>query len=325
MKRLVFGILAHVDSGKTTLSEALLYTAGNIRRLGRVDHGDAFLDTFEIERQRGITIFSKQAMLEGEGWSVTLLDTPGHVDFSSETERTLSVLDYAVLVISGTDGVQAHTETLWNLLRSHNIPVFLFVNKMDLAGAAKWKILDDLRRRFGDGFIDFSRESDQVSEDVAMYDDALMEQYLESGRIDPEATARLIAVRQIYPCFFGSALKLEGVEEFLEAMHSLTVMPDYPEAFGAKVFKISRDEKDERLTYLKVTGGTLRVRDVLSGGEGEEAWEEKANQLRLYSGVRFNPIQVAPAGSICAVTGLTRTYPGMGLGDEPQAEAPELQ
>ena len=178
MKRLVFGILAHVDSGKTTLSEALLYTAGNIRRLGRVDHGDAFLDTFEIERQRGITIFSKQAMLEGEGWSVTLLDTPGHVDFSSETERTLRVLDYAVLVISGPDGVQAHTETLWNLLRSHNIPVFLFVNKMDLAGAAKWKILDDLRRRFGDGFIDFSRESDQVSEDVAMYDDALMDQYL---------------------------------------------------------------------------------------------------------------------------------------------------
>ncbi|MBR4875581.1 MAG: GTP-binding protein, partial [Clostridia bacterium] len=244
MKRLVFGILAHVDSGKTTLSEALLYTAGNIRHLGRVDHGDAFLDTFEIERQRGITIFSKQAMLEGDGWSVTLLDTPGHVDFSSEAERTLSVLDYAVLVISGTDGVQAHTETLWNLLRSRGIPVFLFVNKMDLAGAAKWKIMDDLRRRFGDGFIDFSREADQVSEDIAMYDDALMEQYLESGHIDPEETARLIARRKIYPCFFGSALKLEGVEELLDAMHELTRMPEYPEAFGAKVFKISRDEKD---------------------------------------------------------------------------------
>ena len=325
MKRLVFGILAHVDSGKTTLSEALLYTAGNIRRMGRVDHGDAFLDTFEIERQRGITIFSKQAMLEGDGWSVTLLDTPGHVDFSSETERTLSVLDYAILVISGTDGVQAHTETLWNLLRSRGIPVFLFVNKMDLAGAAKWKVLDDLKRRFGDGFIDFSREPDAVHEDIAMYDDALMEQYLESGRIDPDATARLIAARQIYPCFFGSALKLEGVETFLEAMHELTRMPDYPEAFGAKVFKISRDEKDERLTYLKVTGGALRVRDLISGGAGDEAWEEKANQLRVYSGIKFTNIQTAPAGSVCAVTGLTRTYPGMGLGCEPQAEAPELQ
>ena len=325
MKRLVFGILAHVDSGKTTLSEALLYTAGNIRRMGRVDHGDAFLDTFEIERQRGITIFSKQAMLEGDGWSVTLLDTPGHVDFSSETERTLSVLDYAILVISGTDGVQAHTETLWNLLRSRGIPVFLFVNKMDLAGAAKWKVLDDLKRRFGDGFIDFSREPDAVHEDIAMYDDALMEQYLESGRIDPDATARLIAARQIYPCFFGSALKLEGVEMFLEAMHELTRMPDYPAAFGAKVFKISRDEKDERLTYLKVTGGALRVRDLISGGAGDEAWEEKANQLRVYSGIKFTNIQTAPAGSVCAVTGLNRTYPGMGLGCEPQAEAPELQ
>ena len=226
MKRLVFGILAHVDSGKTTLSEALLYTAGSIRRLGRVDHGDAFLDTFDIERQRGITIFSKQAMLEGEDCSITLLDTPGHVDFSSEAERTLRVLDYAVLVVSGTDGVQAHTETLWSLLRSHGIPVFLFINKMDLAGAVQRQLLSDLRRRLGDGFIDFSRPWEEVSEDIALCDESLMEQYLETGDIAPGAVAQLIAERRIYPCFFGSALRLEGVDALLRAMRELTRMPD---------------------------------------------------------------------------------------------------
>ncbi|MGM9638394.1 MAG: GTP-binding protein, partial [Butyricicoccaceae bacterium] len=325
MKRLVFGILAHVDSGKTTLSEALLYTAGSIRRLGRVDHGDAFLDTFEIERQRGITIFSKQAMLEGEDCSITLLDTPGHVDFSSEAERTLRVLDYAVLVVSGTDGVQAHTETLWSLLRSHGIPVFLFINKMDLAGAVQRQLLSDLRRRLGEGFVDFSRPWEAVLEDIALCDEGLMEQYLETGDIAPGAVARLIAERRIYPCFFGSALRLEGVDALLRAMRELTRMPDYPAEFGAEVFKIARDEKDERLTYLKVTGGALRVRDTVRGGDGEDAWEEKANQLRVYSGARYEAVQTAPAGTVCAVTGLTRTYPGMGLGCAPQAEAPELQ
>ena len=325
MKRLVFGILAHVDSGKTTLSEALLYTAGSIRRLGRVDHGDAFLDTFDIERQRGITIFSKQAMLEGGDCSITLLDTPGHVDFSSEAERTLRVLDYAVLVVSGTDGVQAHTETLWSLLRSHGIPVFLFINKMDLAGAVQRQLLSDLRRRLGEGFVDFSRPWEAVLEDIALCDEGLMEQYLETGDITPGAVARLIAERRIYPCFFGSALRLEGVDALLRAMRELTRMPDYPAEFGAEVFKIARDEKDERLTYLKVTGGALRVRDTVRGGDGEDAWEEKANQLRVYSGARFEAVQTAPAGTVCAVTGLTRTYPGMGLGCAPQAEAPELQ
>ena len=307
MKRLVFGILAHVDSGKTTLSEALLYTAGSIRRLGRVDHGDAFLDTFDIERQRGITIFSKQAMLEGEDCSITLLDTPGHVDFSSEAERTLRVLDYAVLVVSGTDGVQAHTETLWSLLRSHGIPVFLFINKMDLAGAVQRQLLSDLRRRLGEGFVDFSRPWEAVLEDIALCDEGLMEQYLETGDIAPGAVARLIAERRIYPCFFGSALRLEGVDALLRAMRELTRMPDYPAEFGAEVFKIARDEKDERLTYLKVTGGALRVRDTVRGGDGEDAWEEKANQLRVYSGARFEAVQTAPAGTVCAVTGLTHT------------------
>ncbi|MBQ3062725.1 MAG: TetM/TetW/TetO/TetS family tetracycline resistance ribosomal protection protein [Clostridia bacterium] len=325
MKRLVFGILAHVDSGKTTLSEGLLYTSGNIRKLGRVDHGDAFLDTFDIERQRGITIFSKQAMLESDDCQITLLDTPGHVDFSSETERTLSVLDYAVLVISGTDGVQAHTETLWELLKSHNIPVFVFVNKMDLAAMAPSVLLNDLRKRLGEGFVNFSAPQEEVDEEISLCDDGLIEQYLEHGFIEEEKKAQLIAGRRLFPVFFGSALKLDGVEQLLTAMQELTLMPEYPEEFGARVFKISRDEKDERLTYLKVTGGSLRVKDTVKGGEGDDEWEEKVNQLRIYSGVRFRPEQVAGPGAVVAATGLTHTYPGMGLGCEHEGQAPELR
>ncbi|MCI9405835.1 MAG: GTP-binding protein [Oscillospiraceae bacterium] len=324
MKRLVFGILAHVDAGKTTLSEALLYTAGSIRRAGRVDHKDAFLDTFALERQRGITIFSKQAMLEGEGFSIALLDTPGHVDFSSEMERTLDVLDYAVLVISGTEGIQAHTQTLWELLRRRRIPVFLFVNKMDLAGASVQPILEGLQKRFGPGFVNFSAPEEQIWEEASLCDEPLLKTYLEEGRLSPQQLARPIRRRSLFPCFFGCALRLEGVAPLLDAMKELTQMPDYPKDFGAKVFKIARDEKGERLTYLKVTGGVLQVRDTLSG-EKPQPWEEKANQLRVYSGSRFQPVQSAGAGAVCAVTGLTLTYPGMGLGCEASSASPQLQ
>jgi len=321
MKRLVFGVLAHVDSGKTTLSEALLYAAGAIRALGRVDHGDAFLDNFDIERKRGITIFSKQALLETGDTSLTLLDTPGHVDFSSETERTLEVLDYAVLVVSATDGVQAHTETLWKLLKRHHIPTFLFVNKMDLAGPVRSGLLKELKERFGDGFIDFSREREELLEDVSLCEEGLLDRYLEQDDLDDGEIARLIRQRKIFPCFFGAALRLQGVDALLGALDRWTVMPDYPETFGARVFKIARDDKDERLTYLKVTGGVLRARDTVSA----EDWEEKAQQLRLYSGARFTPLQAAPPGTVCAVTGLSRTWPGMGLGCERTADAPVLE
>lgn len=324
MKRLVFGILAHVDAGKTTLSEALLYTAGSIRRAGRVDHKDAFLDTFALERQRGITIFSKQAMLEGEGFSIALLDTPGHVDFSSEMERTLDVLDYAVLVISGAEGIQAHTQTLWELLRRRQIPVFLFVNKMDLPGASAAPVLEGLQKRFGPGFVNFSAPEEQIWEEASLCDEPLLETYLEKGGLSPQDLAEPIRRRRLFPCFFGSALRLHGVAPLFDAMKELTQMPAYPEDFGAKVFKIARDEKGERLTYLKVTGGVLQVRDTLSG-EKPQPWQEKANQLRVYSGSRFAPVPSAGAGAVCAVTGLTFTYPGMGLGCEAPSAAPQLQ
>jgi small GTP-binding protein len=324
MKRLVFGILAHVDAGKTTLSEALLYTAGSIRRAGRVDHKDAFLDTFALERQRGITIFSKQAMLEGEGFSIALLDTPGHVDFSSEMERTLDVLDYAILVISGAEGIQAHTQTLWELLCRRRIPVFLFINKMDLAGASAAPILEGLQKRFGPGFVNFSAPEEQIWEEASLCDEPLLETYLKKGCLSPQELALPIRQRRLFPCFFGSALRLEGVAPLLAAMKALTQMPDYPKDFGAKVFKIARDEKGERLTYLKVTGGVLQVRDTLSG-EKPQPWQEKANQLRVYSGSRFSPVQSVGAGAICAVTGLTLTYPGMGLGCEAPSDSPQLQ
>ncbi len=321
-RRVCVGLLAHVDAGKTTLSEALLYTSGSLRKLGRVDHGDAFLDNDVQERERGITIFSKQAMLYLENTEITLLDTPGHVDFSAEMERTLGVLDCAILVISGSDGVQGHTRTLWRLLERYGVPTFIFVNKMDLPGTDRGRVLEGLKRALGDGCIDFSADVRARDEAVAMTDEAALEEFLTSGMVPDARTAALIAARKVFPCWFGSALKLEGVEEFLRGVETYAPSPEYPAEFGAKVFKVSRDAKNVRLTWMKITGGTLRAKAQLSHGEGEDAWEEKADQLRLYSGAKFSTLEEAEAGSIVAVTGLTRTYPGEGLGaerDNPEA------
>ncbi len=322
MKKLVIGILAHVDAGKTTLSEALLYESGAIRRLGRVDHQDAFLDTDAMERERGITIFSKQAVLPLEGTEVTLLDTPGHVDFSAETERTLRVLDCAVLVVSGTDGVQAHTRTLWRLLERYGVPVFLFVNKMDLAGADRAAVLAELRRRFSSGCVDFGAAPEQVAEEAAMCGEAALEQFLDTGAVTDGTLRQLVGERALFPCFFGSALKLEGVKDLLEGLERYAPAPAYPAEFGARVYKVSRDAQGARLTHLKVTGGTLRVKDLLRGPGG--AWEEKADQLRIYSGAKFKTVEEAPAGTVVAVTGLSRSLPGEGLGFEGQWTGPVL-
>ena len=323
MKRLVIGILAHVDAGKTTLSEAMLFQAGALKKLGRVDHRDAFLDTFALERERGITIFSKQAELALPEAAVTLLDTPGHVDFSAEMERTLQVLDYAVLVISGTDGVQAHTETLWRLLARHRIPTFLFINKMDLVGTDRTALLTDLRSQLDPGCIDFGA-ADSMVEELAMCDEALLERYLAGGAVEADDIASLIAARRVFPCYFGAALKLEGVQELLDGIGAYTRAPQYEAAFGARVFKIARDAQGNRLTYLKVTGGSLAVRTQLRG-DADGGWQEKVNQLRLYSGEKFQTIETAEAGMVCAATGLTHTRPGMGLGAEEGAEPPVLE
>lgn len=325
MKRTVMGILAHVDAGKTTLSEAMLYAAGNIRKFGRVDHGDSFLDTDVQERERGITIYAKQAMLTAGETEITLLDTPGHVDFSAETERTLQVLDYAILVISGTDGVQGHTRTLWNLLARYHVPTFLFINKMDLAGTDRLAVLSDLQRKLSSGCIDFSKEQDPAlrNEAAAMTDEAALETYLETGALDDDTLRDLIARRAVFPCLFGAALRQEGVDEFLQLLDTYTVKKTYPAAFGARVFKISRDGKGQRLTHIKMTGGTLRAKALLSGGEGDSHWEEKANELRLYSGTKHQSLEEAEAGMVIAVTGLTKTYPGQGLGQE--VDAPEAR
>ena len=322
-KRICTGLLAHVDAGKTTLSEALLFSSGMHKKLGRVDHRDAFLDTFALERERGITIFSKQAELLLAHTAVTLLDTPGHVDFSAEMERTLQVLDYAVLVISGTDGVQAHTETLWRLLARHHIPTFLFINKMDIAGTDRAALLDELRRRLDSSCIDFGA-ADSLAEEIAMCDEALLERYLSTGEMDDEDIVRLIAARQVFPCYFGSALKLKGVHELLDGIDRYTRMPQYGEAFGAQVFKIARDAQGNRLTYLKVTGGSLPVRSQLSGEE-DGGWQEKVNQIRLYSGEKYRTTERAVCGMVCAVTGLTHTRPGMGLGAAAGAMPPVLE
>ena len=322
MKKLVIGILAHVDAGKTTLSEALLYESGAIRRLGRVDHQDAFLDTDAMERERGITIFSKQAVLPLEGTEVTLLDTPGHVDFSAETERTLRVLDCAVLVVSGTDGVQAHTRTLWRLLERYGVPVLLFVNKMDLAGADRTAVLAELRRRLSSGCVDFGAAPEQVAEEAAMCGEAALEEFLETGAVTDGTLRQLVGERALFPCFFGSSLKLEGVKALLEGLERYAPAPAYPAEFGARVYKVSRDAQGARLTHLKVTGGTLRVKDLLRGPGG--AWEEKADQLRIYSGSRFTAVEEAPAGTVAAVTGLSRALPGEGLGFEGQWTGPVL-
>lgn len=329
MKRLVTGILAHVDAGKTTLSEGMLYVSGNLKKLGRVDHRDAFLDTYRLERERGITIFSKQAILSLEETEFMLVDTPGHVDFSAEMERTLQILDYAILVISGSDGVQGHTETLWKLLEQYHIPTFLFINKMDLDSAEHDMVLEQLRHRLSDGCVDFSAEEDERNDAAAMCSEVLMEQYLENGTLSHEELQHAIVHRELFPCFFGSALRLDGVEDFLRGMQAYTVTPQYPATFGAKVYKISRDPQGNRLTWMKITGGELKVKTLLTNAglsaSGDEVWEEKADQLRLYSGEKYQMVDVVPAGSICAVTGLTRTRPGDALGLEPESQAPVLQ
>ena len=327
MKRICTGLLAHVDAGKTTLSEALLYRAGCLKKLGRVDHKDAFLDTNAMERERGITIFSKQAVLGLPDAQITLLDTPGHVDFSGEMERTLSVLDYAVLVVSGTDGVQSHTETVWKLLRRYGVPVFVFVNKMDLAGADRQAVLDQLAR-LEEGFVPFdgSLEPDAFAEALAMQSEEAMEAYLENGEVPRQLITAMVARRQVFPCLFGSALKLQGVDELLAALQVYTRQTKEAEEFAARVFKISRDEQGSRLTWLKVTGGHLRVKALLTGEDPDgQPWQEKADQLRVYSGAKFQAVEQAPAGTVCAVTGLTRTWAGQGLGEETAGQAPVLQ
>ena len=324
MKNICIGILAHVDAGKTTLSEALLYRAGAIRRLGRVDHQDAFLDTDTMERQRGITIFSKQAVLELSSVRVTLLDTPGHVDFSAEMERTLQVLDCAVLVISGTDGVQGHTRTLWELLERYHVPTFLFINKMDLAGTDRDALLAHLKEKLDGGCVDFG-DSETLAEEAAVLDEAVLERYLETGEVSNAALSALIAERKLFPCYFGSALRVEGVDALLSGVERYAPRPVYPADFGAKVFKITRDSQGARLTHLKLTGGTLRVKDVLTGREGDTLWQEKADQLRLYSGAKFQSLDEAEAGAVVAVTGLSHTFPGQGLGAEPDWAGAVLQ
>lgn len=379
MKHITIGILAHVDAGKTTLSECMLYLSGKIRKLGRVDHKDAFLDTYELERERGITIFSKQAELEMGNLGITLLDTPGHVDFSAEMERTLQVLDYAILVINGADGVQGHTRTLWNLLKRYQIPTFLFINKMDQVGTDKEKVLDDLQNRLDEACIDFTERSEEFFDSLAMCDEEAMEEYLESEKVEEDTIAEMIGMRKVYPCYFGSALKIEGVQEFMDGMagyiekneqwtekgehgkteayrksdqktgrkDSGTLNEKDISEFGAKVYKISRDSSGSRLTHLKVTSGVLKVKDILNGYAGKKSsmnesdtsevsekstlgkeadrWEEKVNQIRIYSGEKYEMVQEAEAGMICAVTGLNYTYPGEGLGIEADSEAPALE
>ena len=319
-------LLAHVDAGKTTLSEALLYTSGARRTLGRVDHRDAFLDTHSLERARGITIFSKQAMLETATRDVTLVDTPGHVDFSAEAERTMSILDCAVLVISGTDGIQAHTLTLWRLLERYQVPTFLFINKMDLPGLEQEKLMEQLHCQLSEHCVDFTQDNETIAEAAAMCDEALLENYLETGEVSEGNLRGLVAKRKLFPCCFGSALKLQGVEDLLDLLDRLAPQKEYPAEFGAKVYKISRDPQGNRLTWLKLTGGNLKVRSVLRyvNQRGEER-EEKLLQLRRYSGEKFTAAEEACAGQLIAVTGLTETYIGQSLGAEPQSLAPALE
>lgn len=330
-KQITMGILAHVDAGKTTLSEGILYTCKAIRKLGRVDHQDAFLDTNILERNRGITIFSKQAECTLGEFGITLLDTPGHVDFSAEMERTLQVLDYGILVISGADGVQGHTETLWRLLSRYQIPVFLFINKMDQPGTDRETLLVELKEKLDTNCVDFS--ADQTSEDwkeqVAVCDEQVMEAYLEGEEISRVQIQKMIWERKLFPCYFGSALKLTGVKEFLEDLKLRIRESSYPESFGAKIYKITRDSQGERLSHMKITGGALKVKSVLSNGKpgesGEDIWQEKVNQIRIYSGEKYTMVSEVKAGTVCAVTGLTATYPGQGLGSEQASDMPVLE
>ena len=322
MEKLVIGILAHVDAGKTTLSESMLYLSGKIGKLGRVDNKDAFLDTYDLEKARGITIFSKQAIFEIGETQIILLDTPGHVDFSAEMERTLQVLDYAILVISGADGVQGHTGTLWRLLDIYKIPVFIFVNKMDQAGTDKDRLMNELKKQLDDGCIDFGQVgSDAFYDQLAMCDEAMMEEYLETGCVETGRIKKAVRDRKVFPCYFGSALKLDGVEQFMQGIVKYAIIPQYPDEFGAKVFKISRDEQGNRLTHMKLTGGKLKVRDVLTNG----IWEEKVNQIRIYSGQKYQAVNEVEAGSVFAVTGLSQTRPGEGLGIEKASSTPILE
>ena len=322
MKRLTIGMLAHVDSGKTTLSEGLLYCAGMLRKLGRVDHGDAFLDTHALEKSRGITIFSKQARLLYGDCEFTLLDTPGHVDFSAEAERTLSVLDYALLVVSGSEGIQPHTETLFKLLCRYSVPTFVFINKMDIAHLSRQELMGGLKK-MGDGFIDFSAgvPMEEFYDGLAMCSEDMMEQYLDTGTVSADAIRQSIRQRQVFPCFFGSALKLEGIKELLAGLEEYTAEPPSGDEFGARVFKISDDPQGARLTHMKITSGCLKVKDVLHGS----GWAEKADQIRIYSGAKYQTVDQAPAGMVCAVTGLTAAHPGDGLGAEAGAPSPVLE
>lgn len=330
-KQITMGILAHVDAGKTTLSEGILYTCKAIRKLGRVDHQDAFLDTNTLERNRGITIFSKQAECTLGEFGMTFLDTPGHVDFSAEMERTLQVLDYAILVISGADGVQGHTETLWRLLSRYQIPVFLFINKMDQPGTDREALLAEVKEKLDANCVEFSADQtdEEWKEQVAVCDEQVMEAYLEGEEISREQIRQMIRERKLFPCYFGSALKMTGVEEFLDDLKLRIRETFYPETFGAKIYKITRDNQGERLTHMKITGGTLKVKSVLSNGRpgetGEGIWQEKVNQIRIYSGEKYTMVSEVKAGTVCAVTGLTATYPGQGLGSEQASDMPVLE
>lgn len=314
MKRITIGILAHVDAGKTTLSEGILYSSGQIRKLGRVDNQNTFLDTDEMERRKGITIFSKQAVLTLGDTYITLLDTPGHIDFSAETERTLSVLDYAILVISASDGIQSHTKTLWELLKKHSIPTFIFINKLDLQGAEKKRIIEELKNDFNENFVDFCGEDiSDFYENIAMCDEDIMHSYLAKGKIETKDIARAIYMGNIYPCYSGSALKMEGVEEFLSAINDLTCSEATPEEFGAKIYKISQDDKGKRLSFMKITGGCLKVKDII---ETSDSHSEKVNEIRVYSGDKYKNVDIVYPGMVCAVLGLSNSYVGQGIGFE---------
>ena len=317
-KQLIVGLLAHVDAGKTTLSEAMLYLGGQLRRPGRVDHGDAFLDTDVQERERGITIFSKQAELRWKDLNLTLMDTPGHVDFSGETERVFRVLDAAVLVISGADGVQGHTETLWRLLQAYRVPTLLFINKMDQPGTSRTNLLREVKARLGDGCVDLRAPGS--AEEAAMCSETAMEIFLRDGEIPEETLADMVARRELFPVYFGSALRTEGIEPLLDGIRTLVPAPVYPAEFGARVYKISHDPQGARLTWMKITGGSLKVKTAVAAGEPAE----KADQLRLYSGAKFRTADEVPAGRVCAVTGLNSTRAGDGLGWEKGADAPML-
>lgn len=323
MKKIVIGILAHVDSGKTTLSEAMLYQSGSIKKLGRVDRKDSFLDTFSLERDRGITIFSKQAVFSYNDTHFTLLDTPGHVDFSAETERTLQVLDYAVLVLSATDGIQSHTQTLWKLLAKYNVPCFIFINKMDLDSSDKERVLTELKTKFSSGCIDFNDQNTaDFYESIALCDEKLLNSYYENDTLQKSDIAQCIKERKIFPCLFGSALKLDGIEDLMDCLSGYTEMPQYKADFAGKVYKIS-EYKGQRLTFLKVTGGSLKVKEILQSDKNTDS--QKVNQIRIYSGDKFTVCDEAQAGTICAVTGITFARPGDGLGAEKNTGLPVLQ